>query len=73
VLIGAGPDADRRAKLLIYQAMEGSILGSDAYLMTASRLCCTEQSCFEKVNFRAPIHLSFDKFEFRNLPFDLAV
>ena len=32
-----------------------------------------EQSCFEKFNFRVPIHLSFDKFEFRNLPFDLAV
>jgi hypothetical protein len=30
VLIGAGPDADRRAKLLIYQAEEGSI--SDAHL-----------------------------------------
>jgi hypothetical protein len=28
-----GPDADRRAKLLIFQAMEGSIL--DAYLQSA--------------------------------------
>jgi hypothetical protein len=28
-----GPDADRRAKLLICQAMEGSILGSDSHLM----------------------------------------
>jgi hypothetical protein len=33
VLIGVwGPEADRRAKLLIYQAMEGAILG--AYLQT---------------------------------------
>jgi hypothetical protein len=30
VLIGVGPDADWRAKLLIYQLMEGAIL--DAYL-----------------------------------------
>jgi hypothetical protein len=29
-----GPDADRRAKLLIYQVMEGSIL--DAYLQPSS-------------------------------------
>ena len=30
LFVGAGPDADRRAKLLIYKAMEGSLL--DAYL-----------------------------------------
>ncbi len=30
MLIGVGPDADWRAKLLIYQLMEGEIL--DAYL-----------------------------------------
>jgi hypothetical protein len=30
VLIGVGPDADWRAKLLIYQVMEGAIL--EAYL-----------------------------------------
>jgi hypothetical protein len=30
LLIGLGPDADRRAKPLIYQTIEGSIL--DAYL-----------------------------------------
>jgi hypothetical protein len=30
-----GPDANRRAKLLIYQAMEGSIL--DAYLQLSCR------------------------------------
>src|ERR1700735_1608095 len=34
VLIGMGPDADRRAKLLIYQAMVGAIL--DAYLQTST-------------------------------------
>jgi hypothetical protein len=33
VLIGVGPDADRRAKLLIHQAIEGAIL--DAYLHIA--------------------------------------
>ena len=32
LLIGGGPDADRRAKLLTYQSTEGSIL--DAYLYT---------------------------------------
>ena len=29
-----GPDADRRAKLLICLAVKGSLLGSDAILMT---------------------------------------
>ena len=32
-----GPDADRRAKLLIYQAMEGAIL--DAFLQLSGRRC----------------------------------
>ena len=34
LLIGAGSDADRQAKLLICLAVEGSLLGSDAILMT---------------------------------------
>jgi MFS family permease len=37
VLIGVGPDADRRAKPLIYQTIEGSIL--DAYLQRRSWQC----------------------------------
>jgi hypothetical protein len=35
VLIGVGPDADRRVKLLIDQVMEGVIL--DAYLQLSVR------------------------------------
>lgn len=46
LLTGAGPDADRRAKLLIYQAMEGSILGSDAILMTR---CNADSGIIESV------------------------
>ena len=37
MLIGVGPDADCRAKLLIYRAMEGSIL--DAYLHSSLLFC----------------------------------
>jgi len=36
LLIGVGPDADRRAKLLIYRVVEGSILGSDSLLVQRS-------------------------------------
>ena len=32
-----------------------------------------QQSCFEKLDFRAAMHLSFDEFGFRNLCFNLAV
>ena len=38
LLIGVGLDADLRAKLLIYQAMEGSILGSNSLLMRRAAL-----------------------------------
>jgi hypothetical protein len=36
MLIGGGPDADRRAKLLIYRMVDGSILGSDSLLVQRS-------------------------------------
>jgi hypothetical protein len=42
MLIGVGPDADRRAKLLIYQAMVGAIL--DAYLHRVTSCLKSESS-----------------------------
>jgi len=34
-----GPDADRHAKLLIYQAVKGSLLGSDSLLVQLFTRC----------------------------------
>ena len=36
LLIGGGPDADRRAKLLIHLAVEGALLGAYSHFRTAN-------------------------------------
>jgi len=53
LLVGAGPDADRRAKQLIHQAMEGSLL--DAFLRSRISAATKNAWKFRCAAFRVTI------------------